>query len=73
MHWTFFFLLVLTRFIDRYIPGYAFFGGGVREGYVRAEIISDSVAKEMDAPIWRGNGLCVVLDEGRELLAVETF
>lgn len=49
-----------NRFVDRYIPGYIFFG----------DLRSSSFNRP---PKWTGNGLALYLDESREVVSVETF
>lgn len=53
------------RFVDRYIPGYVFFGDGVREGRVdeRGQTI----------PPWHGHGLALELDVERRLVSTSLF
>ena len=55
-----------VRFVDRYIPGYVFFGDGVTKGYVDA-------SGERRLPRWSGSGLSVSIDENRELVRTDTF
>jgi len=56
----------VKSFVDRYIPGYVFFSGGIEKGYTD----KSGVTKE---PSWKGNGLKVAIDENRELQSVESF
>ena len=68
------------RFIDRYIPGYIFFAGGIAEGYdaeKREDIDSDSGDgsrwTSRTGGSWRGNGLAIGLGSGREVARVDRF
>lgn len=56
-----------NSFIDRYIPGYVFFGDGVIEGYIEPSTGTHH------PPRWLGNGLKVTINEGREMVSVEEF
>ncbi|KAI5115758.1 hypothetical protein M0805_005748 [Coniferiporia weirii] len=56
----------VKTFVDRYIPGYAFFLDGIEHGYV-----DKSGSRQL--PTWLGNGLKVSIDENRGLLSVDTF
>jgi D-glycerate 3-kinase len=49
--------------LDRYIPGYIYFGDGVKQGYIKDDGSTES-------PPWSKNGLEITLEEGRG--AVET-
>lgn len=51
--------------MDRYIPGYVFFGDGVRRG------TADEEGGEL--PPWHGRGLAVDLDLERALLGTSQF
>ncbi|KIY69474.1 P-loop containing nucleoside triphosphate hydrolase protein [Cylindrobasidium torrendii FP15055 ss-10] len=51
-------------FVDRYIPGYVFFGDGVSSGYQDRDGVWRS-------PPWEGKGLRISINEGRELVSVE--
>lgn len=55
----------VAQFVDRYIPGYVFFGDGVTRGYMHDSGI--------EAPPWSGNGLQIQIDENRDILGVYTF
>ncbi|EIW80395.1 P-loop containing nucleoside triphosphate hydrolase protein [Coniophora puteana RWD-64-598 SS2] len=55
----------IKNFVDRYIPGYVFFGDGVTEGW---EV--DGVYQE---PPWKGRGLAISLGENREMLRTDYF
>ena len=55
----------LDSFVDRYIPGYVFFGDGVRRGTVDEE--------GGRLPPWHGQGLVVELDLERRLLSTSQF
>jgi len=54
----------VRRFVDRYIPGYIFFGDGVRDGVEGGERI---------VPPWLGQGLVLELDEERQLVNTHQF
>ncbi|KAG2153284.1 P-loop containing nucleoside triphosphate hydrolase protein [Suillus clintonianus] len=55
-------------FVDRYIPGYVFFGDGVTIG------LSGSEGAETERlPSWIGKGLSVTIGDDRELLHVSNF
>lgn len=49
------------RFVDRYIPGYVFFGDGIICG------------GQDQSPPWLGNGLVIQIGEGRDILDVSSF
>ena len=55
-----------NRFVDRYIPGYLFFGDGVTEGVV------DEQGKRT-LPPWQGQGLALELDQERRLMSTRRF
>lgn len=48
-----------SRFVDRYIPGYVFFG--------------DIPASSSPKPLQRGAGLRLLVDETRRLVGLENF
>ena len=50
-------------FVDRYIPGYVFFGDGVIDGFVDA-------TGERRLPPWIGHGVQIEIDERREVVRV---
>ena len=52
--------------MDRYIPGYVFFGDGVREGSVDER-------GEGTVPPWHGQGLVLELDVERQLVRTSRF
>ncbi|KAK0195736.1 P-loop containing nucleoside triphosphate hydrolase protein [Armillaria mellea] len=52
-------------FVDRYIPGYVFFGEGVTEGFTD----TDGTC----SPPWLGNGLRIIIDEKRQVADVQPF
>ncbi|KAI0368973.1 P-loop containing nucleoside triphosphate hydrolase protein [Pilatotrama ljubarskyi] len=56
----------VERFVDRYIPGYVFFGDGVVEGYEEAP------GKKVTPP-WSGHGLRIQIGETREVVEVSKF
>ncbi|KAI0753104.1 P-loop containing nucleoside triphosphate hydrolase protein [Daedaleopsis nitida] len=56
----------VERFVDRYIPGYVFFGDGVTEG-------CEEASGRRKLPPWTGRALRVVIGESREFNATETF
>lgn len=51
------------RFVDRYIPGYVFFGDGVTDGYIDGD-------GTHHAPPWSGQGIRILIDEHREVVGV---
>lgn len=55
---------VPCRFVDRYIPGYVFFGDGPTIGFG-----GDAQAR----PAWIGRSLCLHIDESRSVVDVERF
>ena len=54
------------RFVDRYIPGYVFFGGGVTEGY-------EVEPGKWKRPTWSSRGLRIRIGESREVIESSTF
>lgn len=56
----------ICRFVDRYIPGYVFFGDGVTEGY-------EESPGSRTRPPWSGHGLRVQIGAKRELVRVDGF
>lgn len=52
--------------MDRYIPGYVFFGDGVREGTVYERGVQT-------LPTWHGLGLVLELDLERQLVSTSGF
>ncbi|KAH7106548.1 P-loop containing nucleoside triphosphate hydrolase protein [Auriculariales sp. MPI-PUGE-AT-0066] len=52
----------VIKFVDRYIPGYLFFGGGVKLGL-----------GENQRPPWIGQGLQLVIDEQRKVVGSSSF
>lgn len=52
--------------MDRYIPGYVYFGGGVKQGY-------DENTDNNKRPPWNGMGLEILLEEGRGVVDCCTF
>ncbi|KAF8141216.1 P-loop containing nucleoside triphosphate hydrolase protein [Boletus edulis] len=56
----------VKTFVDRYIPGYAFFGDGVRKGALDEQ-------GEWTAPPWHGQGLVLDLDLERQLAGTSRF
>ncbi|KAI0776290.1 P-loop containing nucleoside triphosphate hydrolase protein [Trametes elegans] len=56
----------VERFVDRYIPGYVFFGDGVTQGYQNAP-------GTRILPPWVGHGLRIQIGEGREVVHVDSF
>lgn len=55
-------------FVDRYIPGYVFFGDGVTRGSS-----SGGGTETEQLPSWIGKGLSVTIGDDRELLHVSNF
>ncbi|KAL0570947.1 hypothetical protein V5O48_010014 [Marasmius crinis-equi] len=63
-------------FVDRYIPGYVFFGDGVVNGVSSAASSSESTdqaAPQFIRPPWLGKSLRVVLGIERDVVGVENF
>ncbi|KAJ3776301.1 P-loop containing nucleoside triphosphate hydrolase protein [Lentinula raphanica] len=61
-------------FVDRYIPGYVFFGDGITQGYVEHSGVESTGATRATAlPRWLGKSLRICIDERREVVGVETF
>ncbi|EMD33145.1 hypothetical protein CERSUDRAFT_118208 [Gelatoporia subvermispora B] len=56
----------VEAFVDRYIPGYVFFGDGVLDGYIDEN-------EERKSPPWRGHGLVIQIGENREVVKVDNF
>jgi len=55
-----------ASFVDRYIPGYVFFGDTVENGYV------DEHGQAVPPP-WRGNALRIVIGGEREVISTAPF
>ncbi|KAF5348703.1 hypothetical protein D9758_006779 [Tetrapyrgos nigripes] len=68
-------------FVDRYIPGYVFFGDGISQGYVggKSEPTGDRSTggtvpqSEPASPHWLGKSIRLVIDEQREVVEIEHF
>jgi len=56
----------VTSFVNRYIPGYVFFGDGVEHGY----LASDGLWR---LPPWHGNGLRITVGEQRDVIGCTSF
>ncbi|KAI0790590.1 P-loop containing nucleoside triphosphate hydrolase protein [Abortiporus biennis] len=56
----------IESFIDRYIPGYVFFGDGVTQGR-----LSEDESRQY--PPWKGRGLRIEINEDREIVEVSHF
>ncbi|KAI0359620.1 P-loop containing nucleoside triphosphate hydrolase protein [Trametes cingulata] len=56
----------VEKFVDRYIPGYVFFGDGVVDGYEEAP-------GKRSLPPWSGHGLQIRIGENREVVDVSKF
>ncbi|KIP04100.1 hypothetical protein PHLGIDRAFT_110071 [Phlebiopsis gigantea 11061_1 CR5-6] len=56
----------VEKFVDRYIPGYVFFGDGITKGGL-------DTAGNVVQPPWVGRGLCLQIGESREVLTVNKF
>jgi D-glycerate 3-kinase len=52
--------------VDRYIPGYVFFGEGVRQGRKNAD-------GTYELPSWTGNGLAITIGEERGVVGMTNF
>lgn len=57
---------LFDSFVDRYIPGYVFFGDGVRKGTQDEE-------GQGQLPPWHNKGLVVTIDLERKLLGTSHF
>lgn len=62
----------LCRFIDRYIPGYIFFSGGIHSGYV-SDPETNLDNEKTQNPKWLGRSLQMTINEEREVVGVEEF
>ncbi|KAJ3936986.1 MAG: P-loop containing nucleoside triphosphate hydrolase protein [Lentinula lateritia] len=60
-------------FVDRYIPGYIFFGDGIFRGYVGCLGAEKKDMTRFAAPRWLGRSLRIGVNEKREVVAVEEF
>ncbi|OAX42788.1 P-loop containing nucleoside triphosphate hydrolase protein [Rhizopogon vinicolor AM-OR11-026] len=58
----------VKTFVDRYIPGYVFFGDGVMKGLSGSE-----VAETERLPPWIGMGLSITIGGDRDLLQISKF
>ncbi|CCL99232.1 uncharacterized protein FIBRA_01247 [Fibroporia radiculosa] len=56
----------VEAFVDRYIPGYVFFGDGVAQGEL-------NVLGEKQQPPWLQHGLRIEINEMREVVSSSTF
>jgi len=56
----------VEKFVDRYIPGYVFFGDGIVQGGL------DEQGRHQSPP-WLGSGLCIQIGESREVVHVSSF
>ncbi|KZT05353.1 P-loop containing nucleoside triphosphate hydrolase protein [Laetiporus sulphureus 93-53] len=56
----------VTDFVDRYIPGYVFFGDGVTKGGLDAHL-------EWRQPRWLQHGLVIEIDENRHVVHTSSF
>ncbi|KAL0955758.1 hypothetical protein HGRIS_001973 [Hohenbuehelia grisea] len=61
----------VKSFVDRYIPGYVFFGDGITEGL--EDGVQDGLTKIRSRPPWIGKGLRLFLGESRDVVRVEKF
>lgn len=59
--------------MDRYIPGYIFFGDGIFRGYVGCLGAEKKDMTRFAAPRWLGRSLRIGVNEKREVVAVEEF
>ena len=55
-------IYALCSFVDRYIPGYEFFGQGVING-----------GSGKSSPPWKGNGLRITINKNRDVLNTNEF
>jgi D-glycerate 3-kinase len=58
----------MRSFVDRYIPGYVFFGDGVTKGSSGGEGVETELL-----PTWIGRGLSITIGGDRELLQISKF
>lgn len=54
-----------VSFVDRYIPGYIFFGDTVENGYIDE--------REQIIPPWKGNALRILIGAKREVVGSVMF
>lgn len=72
-------ILTVNRFVDRYIPGYVFFGDGVTQGYAAMTLSTPrtaDVSPELSIPAvprWSNHGLRIAIDEKRDVVDVDRF
>jgi len=74
--------------VDRYIPGYVFFGDGILQGYVGGNPSPNSSGDKgardgtvpqskrltaYESPRWLGKSLRLVIDEDRGIVEIEKF
>jgi hypothetical protein len=59
-HWP------LNSFVDRYIPGYVFFGDSITQGIMSADC-------SRKFPPWIGNGLAITIGETRDCIGTSDF
>jgi D-glycerate 3-kinase len=59
---------IMSSFVDRYIPGYVFFGDGVTKG-----LSSGEGTETKQLPSWIGKGLSVTIGDDREFLYASNF
>ncbi|GJJ08465.1 hypothetical protein Clacol_002683 [Clathrus columnatus] len=52
----------VVKFVDRYIPGYIFFAPGIEHG-----------GSSQNCPPWHGRGLCITIDENRQVIKTSKF
>lgn len=58
----------MRSFVDRYIPGYVYFGDGVTKGLSGVEGTNTE-----GLPNWIGRGLSITIGGDRELLQISNF
>lgn len=58
-----------SSFVDRYIPGYVFFGDGVTKG----DLGQDDETGPRAMPPWIGRGLIIQIGQDRQVVAVNSF
>ncbi|KAH7927448.1 P-loop containing nucleoside triphosphate hydrolase protein [Leucogyrophana mollusca] len=64
----------VKTFVDRYIPGYVFFGDGVMQGSLVPGLgAQNEEVQSGETPRWLGSGLFITIGENRELLEVSSF
>jgi D-glycerate 3-kinase len=70
-------LTTFRSFVDRYMPGYIFFGDGIRRGYTpspgTASVELEEAESNRALPPWTGSSICLFIDSQRSLVDVQEF